>query len=351
LRLQQAGHSIFASTEKTPPISPKLTALAEQGVALRLREPPRGALLQALLVRLTGMPTKDAEKDWMRAQKPDLVVVSMGGVSNGWLWLKFCHEAGLPYVCVVHSNSNRAWIPDTEAAEMAIAYAGARAVYCVSRHNLKLLEFQLGIELPHARVIWSPYNPTAKELLPWPAEDGVTRLACVARLEPEAKGQDILFQVLTRPEWRSRRVELNLYGAGPNEKILRAMAERLQLANIHFHGQVSNIAQVWEKNHLLVLPSRHEGLPLTLIEAMACGRPAVVTDVGGNAEMCVDGATGFVAAAAAEGPFAEALERAWARKAQWEAMGRAGRARVDKIVSRDAVGDFCELLLKCASVP
>ena len=61
----------------------------------------------------------------------------------------------------------------------------------------------------------------------------------------------------------------------------------LQLKNVHFRGHVNDIRAIWEQNHLLVLPSRYEGLPLALVEAMWCGRPAVVTDVGGNAELCV----------------------------------------------------------------
>ncbi|HTB63407.1 MAG TPA: glycosyltransferase family 4 protein [Opitutales bacterium] len=347
LRLQQAGHTISASTDKTLPVSPKLTTLIEQGIALRLREPARGALLRAIILRLTAIPQKDAEQEWVRVQKPDLVVVSMGAISDGGHWLKYCRVAGLPYAVISQSNSNALWLNDGYAEELAELYRGAKAVYCVARHNLEQLERQLGTELPNAQVVWNPNNAAGLEMLPWPPPKERLQLACVARLELEAKGQDILLQSLARPEWRARPVDLNLYGSGPNEKILRAMGQRLKLTNIHFHGHVANLTKIWTANHMLVLPSRSEGLPLTLIEAMSCGRPAVVTDVGGNAELCVDGQTGFVASAAAEAPLAEALERAWTRRNEWETMGRAARARVLQIVPRDPVVDFGELVLKC----
>ena len=347
-RLRAAGHTVAASFEKTTPVSPKLQALAAQGIELRLRAPARGALSRAIWARLSGRPIKDAEQAWLRAQTPDLVVISMGGISDGWHWMKFCREAALPYAAIVQSNADAVWVRDDTAAKMAAVYDGARAVYCVSQHNLRRLEWQLGQELPKACVVWNPNNAGALEILPWPEKKPTTRLACVARLEPEAKGQDILFQVLAQPLWRNRPIELNLYGAGPCEQILRKMAARLHLANVVFRGHIAKVDDIWRDNHLLVLPSRHEGMPLTLIEAMSCGRPAVVTDVGGNAELCVDGETGFVASAPAVGPFAEALERAWARGTEWENMGRAARERVLQIVPRDSVGEFCEALLALA---
>ena len=118
----------------------------------------------------------------------------------------------------------------------------------------------------------------------------------------------------------------------------------LQLKNVNFQGHVSNVRMIWEQNHLLVLPSRFEGLPLALVEAMLCARPACVTDVGGNAELCEDGVTGFVAPAATAASISSTLEQAWNRRNEWESMGKAGRARVEELVPGDPIGVFCERL-------
>jgi glycosyltransferase involved in cell wall biosynthesis len=126
------------------------------------------------------------------------------------------------------------------------------------------------------------------------------------------------------------------------------MAALLQLNNVKFRGHTSDIKEVWERNHLLVLPSRYEGLPLALIEAMWCGRAAVVTDVGGNAEFCVDGLTGFVASAPTLSSYSEAFERAWQHRNAWEQLGHAARNRVANLLPLDPAGLFCERLKQLA---
>ncbi len=343
-RLADAGHQVSVFTEQTPPLSPKFTDLAAHGIALKSRTPPKWGMARSLWRRLTGLPPRHPEKAWLLAQNPDLVVISQGSIRDGFSWMHFCKEEQLPYLPIVHCNAEIAWPSDDIATSLASAYAGATQVCCVSQHNLRLLEFQLGKPLPNARVVWNPTNLASSELLLWPESNGVVRIASVGRLEPGSKGQDVIFQVLAQPVWRRRPVELNLYGAGPFEKVLRKMTASLQLANVHFRGHVANVADIWRNNHLLAMPSRQEGLPLTLVEAMFCGRPAVVTDVGGNAELCVDGETGFIASAAAVGPFAEALERAWVRQSDWPSLGQAAHHRIRQIVPADPVGDFCELL-------
>ena len=65
---------------------------------------------------------------------------------------------------------------------------------------------------------------------------------------------------------------------------------------------------------MLVMPSRFEGLPLAIVEAMLCARPVVATDVAGHAEVVEDGVTGFLADAPTVGAIAAALERCWVRR-------------------------------------
>jgi glycosyltransferase involved in cell wall biosynthesis len=168
-------------------------------------------------------------------------------------------------------------------------------------------------------------------------------------LDPAAKGQDLLLRTLASTEWRDLPIELNLFGAGPYELALRRMTGLLELPNVHFRGHVTDVASIWEKNHLLVLPSRYEGLPLALVEAMWCARPAVVTDVGGNAELCIDDETGFVARSATLSSFSDALQRAWNRRREWPHLGRAARRRVENVVPKDPVACFCEQLKGCVS--
>jgi glycosyltransferase involved in cell wall biosynthesis len=227
---------------------------------------------------------------------------------------------------------------------MAEAYRTARTVFFVSQHNRKMAERQIGGPLTNAVVVWNPINVPPIQPPAWPAEQDGWKFGCVARLDIAAKGHDLLFEVLSRPEWRNRSVEVNLYGTGKCETALKQLAGRLQLSRVHFHGHVADVAGIWGRNHLLILPSRYEGLPLALLESMWCGRPAVVTNVGGNAEACVDGETGFVAPAANVELLAQAMETAWECRDQWRKMGEAARARAEKLIPLDPVGDFCQQL-------
>jgi glycosyltransferase involved in cell wall biosynthesis len=250
---------------------------------------------------------------------------------------------------IVHCNSELLWFEQSEVGGAVASYRRALKVFCVSRGNLELLQLQVGEPLQNAQVVWNPYNVSTEEAPAWPADSTRWRIACVARLDPAAKGQDLLLQVTARPEWRERPIEVNFFGQGSYGLALRRIANMLQLKNVRFRGHVSDIRQIWQENHMLALPSRYEGLPLALVEAMWCGRPAVVTDVAGNAELCVDGQTGFVAGSATLASFARAMERAWESRTEWKRMGEAARARVERLVPKDPISLFCELLKACTA--
>ncbi len=102
-------------------------------------------------------------------------------------------------------------------------------------------------------------------------------------------------------------------------------------------------------NVALVLPSRSKGLPLTLVEKMLCGRPAIVTNAGGSAEIVEDNINGFIAHAPTADAFDEALERAWTRRHEWEQIGKRAAESIRKIVPCDPAAQFAKMLLQIVS--
>jgi glycosyltransferase involved in cell wall biosynthesis len=250
----------------------------------------------------------------------------------------------IPYSPVVQCNAEIWWPGDDEAEQLAPPYGAAEKVFCVSRHNLDLLQRQIGTDLPRSRIICNPYRLPNSDPQ-WPPLANEFRMACVARLDATAKGQDLLLEALSRPRWRDRPVHVDFYGQGRCTRSLSRLAERLQVKNVQFRGHSGDIATVWKEHHLLLLPSRYEGTPLTLIEAMWCGRPAVVTDVGGNAELCLEGVTGFVAPVPTADLFDEAMERAWTQRTNWQSLGQAARHRVESLLPPDPIAQFCQELL------
>jgi glycosyltransferase involved in cell wall biosynthesis len=350
LRLREEGHEVAASVVWWPQLSSKILKLKERGVKLLIRKLPYHCALPIRVWRLfkreLGFDKRAVHR--LFGGKADLIVISQAGALDGLDWMKFCDKAGLPFVSIAQANTEAEWLNDGQKGGAEIIYRAARKIFCVSRHNLELLENQVGGALPNGTVVWNPFNvPTDKPPV-WPKEDGIWRLACVARLEPAAKGQDLLFKVLSDPRWKDRSVEISLYGKGPYKETLQQLSAKLNLQNVHFRGHVNDIQKVWEHNHLLVLPSRHEGLPLALVEAMWSARPAVVTDIGGNAEACLDGETGFVAAAPTVKLLDQTLERAWTQRHDWHKMGQAARKRAEQLIPKDPVSVFYQQLLKCA---
>jgi glycosyltransferase involved in cell wall biosynthesis len=343
-RLKQAGHDVQAAVVYWPQLSDKVTVLPRHGIRLEIHSLPQ---VRGIWNELSLRARRSSS--WLRRFNPELVVISQGYNQGGFDWAKICREAAIPYVMIVHCNSEIWGFQEQAVGEAVASYTTARRIFCVSRNNLDLLRLQVGEPLLNGEVVWNPCSVSAERTPAWPDESNGWRLACVARMEPAAKGQDLLLRIMARPEWRDLPVELNLFGTGPYELGLRRMAQMLGLNNVHFHGHVNDIRAIWEQNHMLVLPSRYEGLPLTLVEAMWCGRPAVVTDVGGNAELCVDDDTGFVAPAATVSSFTDTLQRAWERRKEWLDMGRAARARIEEQMPKDPIGVFCEQLKTCAT--
>jgi glycosyltransferase involved in cell wall biosynthesis len=344
-QLKRAGHDVQASVMYWPRLSEKVTALAQHGIRLGTYPSYRAGRVRSLWDQFSLSYRRSYGR--LKRFKPDLAVISQGYNSGGLDWARICREAAIPYVMIVHCNSESWWFRE-QFGEAVASYTGARRVFCVSRGNLDLLRLQVAEPLLNAEVVCNPYNVSPQLPPAWPDESGGWRLACVSRIELAAKGQDLLLQTLARPEWRSRPVELNVFGAGPDELGLRRLCGMLQLNNVYFRGHVKGIRAIWEQNHLLVLPSRYEGLPLALVEAMWCARPAVVTDVGGNGELCVDNETGFVAPAATVSSFAQTLQRAWEQRKAWPSLGQAARARVENQIPKDPVGLFCARLKACA---
>jgi glycosyltransferase involved in cell wall biosynthesis len=111
----------------------------------------------------------------------------------------------------------------------------------------------------------------------------VPLLVCVGRLD-EQKGIAWLLESLREVVKLHPNCELLLVGDGPDRRKLTELAEKLGLPRIHFLGFRSDVPQILAASDLLVLPSRWEGMPNVVLEAMASGLAIVATDVEGVRE-------------------------------------------------------------------
>lgn len=140
-------------------------------------------------------------------------------------------------------------------------------------------------------------------------EPGAELVGCVARLV-ERKGQPYLLEAVARLVSTRSRLRLLLIGDGPKEDELRGQTERLGISDrVVFAGHRDDVPRLLRASDLMCLPSRREGVPRAVMEAMASGVPVVATDVVGTREVVEHEVTGLLVPYAEPDPLAAAIER------------------------------------------
>ena len=176
-------------------------------------------------------------------------------------------------------------------------YRAADCVLANSHEMARGLELNLGIPHARLRVIHNPIDiDRIQEMASGPLEDGPRRpfVVTAGRLEHQ-KAHDLLLEAFaTNPACRD--LDLVILGKGSLEAQLKAQASALGVADrVHFPGFVANPWAYFARASLFVLPSRWEGFPTVVAEALACGAPALVTDCDfGPSEIVEHGRSGWV---------------------------------------------------------
>ena len=201
-------------------------------------------------------------------------------------------RGGIPVVITVHGHDIKDLAAGKESWRRCVTQAlkGATTVIAVSEELAQLVG-QLGISRDKVRVI---HNGVDGELFrPMglrEARKGPRRLLYVGRFDV-AKGLNVLLAAAAKLRSGGRDLQLTFVGgsaATGTAEPFRAEAQRLGVADIcNFVDEVpgSELPAVMGEADLLVLPSFSEGLPLVLVEAMACGLPLVAKRCGGPVEV------------------------------------------------------------------
>lgn len=200
--------------------------------------------------------------------------------------------------------------------------AGVRGRYEVAPNGVDLTRFTPGSRAAARDMLGLGPEPLA---------------VCVGRLCRQ-KGQDILLAAWPAVRRQVPAARLALVGAGPDGDALRSRAPD----DVTFTGQVDDPRPWYAAADVVVLPSRWEGMALVPLEAQACGRAVVATDVTGVRESLPPGTAGLVApgdvpglAAAVAARLADpGLAAAEARRGQTHVAGAHDASRVADMVSR-----------------
>jgi glycosyltransferase involved in cell wall biosynthesis len=200
------------------------------------------------------------------------------------------------------------------------AYREAACVVGVSDGVRRSAETFYGLDPTKTRTIYNGFDfeqirSCAAEVCPieMPGDDDSFRIACVGRLQRE-KGVDVLLRAL-RIAVHDRglgNLQLVVVGDGPDADSLKSLCQKLDLDEyVTFAGFQSNPYAILSRCQLLCLPSRYEGMPNALVEALACGLPAIASNCPhGPREILEDERLGELVTPDDAAALAAAIERA-----------------------------------------
>jgi glycosyltransferase involved in cell wall biosynthesis len=155
----------------------------------------------------------------------------------------------------------------------------------------------------------------------------------VARLD-YLKDHATAIRTIERVAGRCPNARLVLVGEGPERGAIEDLVQaRVMGDHVRLLGRRTDVPRLLAAADIVLLTSISEGIPLTLIEAMASGHPVVSTRVGGVAEVVVDGQTGLLAPAGDGETLAGHIVRLADEPGRRDRMGRSGRRRAEELFS------------------
>jgi phosphatidylinositol alpha-1,6-mannosyltransferase len=252
---------------------------------------------------------------------------------------------GIPSVMCTHGAEYwLALVPGT-ASLLHRASAGASRVLAVSRYTGRVIRTAVPDAVPLSLL---PPGVDAERFRPdIPGGEGIRRrhriggrplVVCVSRLV-RRKGQDVLIRAMPAIRRRVPDACLLLVGGGPDAARLRALAGDAAQDTVVLADQVPDdeVPAYHAAADVFAMPCRSrlgglevEGFGIVYLEAAASGRPCVAGRSGGAPEAVVDGETGLVVDGRHVGAVAEAVSALLADPGRAAAMGKAGRARVER---------------------
>lgn len=258
----------------------------------------------------------------VRAFKPDLVL-AYWVYPDGYAALLTARKLGLPaVVCALGSDIHVRSGVNTALTRKTIAGIDALLTVSETMRQSAIREFGARPEKTHT--IINGYNTSVFRPLPQAqmrAQFGIpadARMAVYVGRFVEAKGMRELVSAFTRLARDDAKLRLALVGDGVMREELSALVRDSGYADrVHMPGGLppEQVAQWIAAADLLTLPSWSEGYPNVVVEALACGRPVVATDVGGTHEI-VNANNGLLIAPRDAQVLADALRAAL--DAQWD---------------------------------
>ena len=283
----------------------------------------------------------------LRALKPDILhnislkPVLLGGIAS----------LGLSSIAVVNSLTGLGtlFVGNHSKSDLTRPLVVAALKALLKRPNSRTVvqnpddkRFVLGLGVPEASVDLIPGSGVdTQHFTPLPEPPPPITAAYVGRMLAD-KGVLTLIQAYSLATSRGAKLQLLLAGdtdrENPGSLAPEQLREFASAFGIRWLGHVADIREVWAKAHISVLASRREGLPKSLLEAAACGRPMIATDTPGCREIAIAGKTALTFPVDDAPALAEALTQMAGDSEMRASFGSAARALVEEKFSAEAIG-------------
>lgn len=273
------------------------------------------------------------------ASQPDVVISFMNSV-NVYAILA-CWNLNIPTIVSEHiypgaTDANKIW-----QFLMKWSYRSADLVTVLTQNAVPFYPATQGyrtIVMPNPIVTPSPVVATA-QLLAAPS------LIAIGRLHPQ-KGFDLLLRAFERIQAKYPDWQLTILGEGSMRSELEQLRSQLQLIDrVHLPGLVTNVQEYLHQADLFVMPSRFEGFPMALCEAMACGLPVIAADcLSGPRDIVEDGVNGILVATEDVDALAAGLDALMSDPAKRQQLAQNAPQILDRFGVEQVMGIWAEAI-------
>lgn len=289
---------------------------------------------------------------YLRSTKPDVIIVAGAGtavigrlagllnnVKHRVVWM---HSSRVDRSSFVRDLVDRSLIPSTSR------FLG------VTEAQISFMETVCKFPATKIRIVRSGVDAKAFESpTDWDLSGelglrlGQPVVAMVARLQPVKDHFTFLVAAKTVLDSLPETTFL-VIGDGPQRGDLENICQQLGISeSVHFTGTRLDIDRLLPAIDIHVLSSHSEGLPMAVLEGMACGKPVICTDVGGTSEIIEHGVSGYLVPPGEPAMLAAHLTALLTNPDLAERMGAAGKRRVESEFSfNDSVAEFEKFIME-----
>ena len=249
----------------------------------------------------------------------------------GWL-------TRIPVIYTVHGFGFK---PEAPPVQRALAFAAewllaplTHHMICVSRHEQALAR-RLPIEVSRTTVVQNALADSAPRAL---ASIQPMRIAMVARFAAPKRPELLVGAAALLRDRLGQEFAVALIGDGPDLGACQDLAQQLELRRIEFVGSVSDVPQRLADHQVFVLASDHEGLPISVLEAMRAGMAIVASDLPGIRELVGPGEEALLVPNDAHA-IAEALARIATSRELAASLAAAARRRYERLFTPEKMAE------------